>query len=94
MQGKESPDRLDPFALHYHVFSATGSNVPLKRTCIRNSNRYFLQGIERVMKAHPMVRIIVGEVDRGLNAKKYIVPGKPLQGHLAQKRRPPPRTLQ
>ena len=30
------------------------------------------------MKAHPMVRIIVGEVDRGLNTKKYIVPGETL----------------
>ena len=33
------------------------------------------EGIDNVMKSYPLVRILVGEVDRGLNDKKYIVPG-------------------
>lgn len=33
------------------------------------------EGIERVEKAHPDVRIYAASIDRGLNEKKYIVPG-------------------
>jgi len=33
------------------------------------------EGIDNVMKSYPLVRILVGEVDRGLNDKKYIIPG-------------------
>jgi uracil phosphoribosyltransferase len=33
------------------------------------------EGIERVHSEHPEVRIVTASVDRGLNAKGYIVPG-------------------
>lgn len=33
------------------------------------------EGIERVEKAHPDVRIYAASIDQGLNEKKYIVPG-------------------
>ena len=33
------------------------------------------EGIERVTKAHPDVRIVVAAVDRGLNERGFIVPG-------------------
>mmetsp|Transcript_23647 Transcript_23647/g.57406 ORF Transcript_23647/g.57406 Transcript_23647/m.57406 type:complete len:287 (-) Transcript_23647:16-876(-) len=33
------------------------------------------EGVDAVLKANPTVRILVGEMDRGLNDKKYIVPG-------------------
>ena len=33
------------------------------------------EGIERVHRDHPDVRIVVASVDRGLNEKGYIVPG-------------------
>lgn len=33
------------------------------------------EGIEHVLKSYPDITIIVGEIDRGLNASKYIVPG-------------------
>jgi len=32
-------------------------------------------GIEKVMAAHPQIQLLVGEVDRSLNGKAYIVPG-------------------
>ena len=33
------------------------------------------EGIERLNKAHPDVKIFVGNLDRGLNEKAYILPG-------------------
>jgi len=33
------------------------------------------EGVDAVVKANPLVRILVGEMDRGLNDKMYIVPG-------------------
>jgi uracil phosphoribosyltransferase len=33
------------------------------------------EGIERVLSAHPEVRIVVAAIDRGLNEKGFIVPG-------------------
>jgi len=33
------------------------------------------EGLEKLAKAHPDVKIFVGNLDRGLNEKKYIVPG-------------------
>lgn len=33
------------------------------------------EGVERLLKDHPGLPIIVGAVDRGLNEKKYILPG-------------------
>jgi uracil phosphoribosyltransferase len=33
------------------------------------------EGIERLTSAHPDVRIVVAEIDRGLNARGFIVPG-------------------
>lgn len=33
------------------------------------------EGIERLHKAHPDVKIFVGNLDRGLNEKAYILPG-------------------
>ena len=33
------------------------------------------EGIERITAAHPDVRIVVAEIDRGLNERGFIVPG-------------------
>ncbi|MBP3385037.1 MAG: uracil phosphoribosyltransferase [Firmicutes bacterium] len=33
------------------------------------------EGLEKLAEAHPDVKIFVGNLDRGLNEKKYIVPG-------------------
>jgi len=33
------------------------------------------EGIDELMKTHPQIRMICGEVDRSLNSRKYIVPG-------------------
>jgi len=33
------------------------------------------EGLRAIAAEHPLVRVLVGEVDRGLNAKAYIVPG-------------------
>ena len=33
------------------------------------------EGIERITKAHPDVRIVVASIDRGLNERGFIVPG-------------------
>ena len=33
------------------------------------------EGLEKLAAAHPDVKIFVGNLDRGLNEKKYIVPG-------------------
>jgi uracil phosphoribosyltransferase len=33
------------------------------------------EGIERVRRDHPDVRIVVASIDRGLNEKGYILPG-------------------
>jgi len=33
------------------------------------------EGLEKLAAAHPDVKVFVGNLDRGLNEKKYIVPG-------------------
>ena len=33
------------------------------------------EGLEKLYEAHPDIKIFVGNLDRGLNEKKYILPG-------------------
>ncbi len=33
------------------------------------------EGIDRVLKAHPKLKIVTGCIDEGLDTNKYIVPG-------------------
>jgi uracil phosphoribosyltransferase len=33
------------------------------------------EGLESVLEAYPRIKLITGQIDEGLDAKKYIVPG-------------------
>jgi len=69
-----------------HSHSATGGSViraieVLLEHGVKQDRIVFLnlvaapEGIERLVKSFPQVRIVTAEVDEGLNSNKFIVPG-------------------
>lgn len=61
--------------------SAKAAIATVRQAGVHEQNIVFVcvvaspEGLAAVLQSYPLVRILVGEVDRGLNDKKYIVPG-------------------